>query len=248
MTPLVVLGVVVAFSVGSGLQRIAGMGLGLVAAPVLSLMLGPVAGVTMSNLGAIVAATLIMGAMWAHVDWGRFLRISPLIALGSVAGAVVVREVDPAWLDIVLGGSVLLALALGLGLQRRLTLRGSAAALVAGMAAGFMNTTSGIAAPALTVYALAARWDHRSFAATLQPLFLVANVTAVLTKSVLGATPEPGLLPWWIWPVVAAAVLTGVGLAGLLARRVTPERARGVAITIALTGAVLTLARGLLAV
>ena len=119
MSALVVLGVVVAFVIGAGLQRIAGMGLGLVAAPSLSLMLGPVAGVTMSNLGAIVAAALILGAMRAHVDWGRFARIGPLIAVGAVAGALVVREVDPAWLDVVLGASVLLALALSLGLQAR---------------------------------------------------------------------------------------------------------------------------------
>lgn len=245
MSALLVLGVVVAFVVGAGLQRIAGMGLGLVAAPTLSLMLGPVAGVTMSNLGAIVAAVLILGAMWSHVDWGRFARIGPLIAVGSVAGAFVVREVDPAWLDVVLGGSVLLSLGVIFGLQRNLAVRGTPAAVAAGVAAGFMNTTAGVAAPAMTVYALATRWDQRSFAATLQPIFLVANTASVVAKAALGAAPDPGLLPWWIWPVVVLAVLVGVGTAGLVARRVPPGRARSLAIGIALTGGVLALGRGI---
>jgi uncharacterized membrane protein YfcA len=245
MSALVVLGVVVAFVVGAGLQRIAGMGLGLVAAPSLSLMLGPVAGVTMSNLGAIVAAALILGAMRAHVDWGRFARIGPLIAVGAVAGALVVREVDPAWLDVVLGASVLLALALSLGLQARVRVRGTPAAVAAGVVSGFLNTTSGVAAPVMAIYALATRWDQRSFAATLQPIFLVANTASVVAKAALGATPEPGLLPWWIWPVVVLAVLVGVGTAGLVARRVPPGRARSLAIGIALTGGVLALGRGI---
>lgn len=248
MSELVVLGVVIAFVVGAGLQRIAGMGMGMVAAPTLSLLVGPVAGVTMSNAGAVVTAVLVLAAMRAHVDWSRFVGLAPLIVVGSVIGAFLVREVDPAWLDIVLGGSVLLALAVTLGLQRDLRVRGRGPAVTAGLLAGLMNTTSGVGGPVLAVYAVATRWDQRSFAATLQPVFLLANGVSIASKFTVGATPAPGLLPWWIWPVIALAVLLGVGLAGLAAGRVLPAQARGLAIAIAVTGALLAVVRGLLSV
>ena len=243
-----VLGVALVFVVGAALQRIAGMGLGLVAAPVLSLLLGPVIGVTMSNVGAIAAAVLVLLALHEDVDWGRFARIGPLILVGSVAGAFLVRAVPSAWLDLLLGGSVLLALAVILGLQSRLRVRGQLAASTAGVAAGLLNTTSGIAGPALAGYAVATGWEQRSFAATLQPIFLVANLVSVISKTVVGANAPVGLLPWWIWLLAVATVAAGVGGAGVLASRLSPGRARLVAIGIALSGGVLALGRGLLTV
>lgn len=240
-------GVLAAVVVGGALQRVAGMGLGLVAAPVLALLLGPVVGVTLSNAAAVVTALLVLGAMWRHVDWSRFARLAPLLVTGTLVGALTVRSADPAWLDVLIGASVLLALGVMLLLRPQARAEGRRVGWGAGLAAGFMNTTSGVAAPAMTVYALATRWEQRSFAATLQPVFLLANSTSLVAKASLGTVSGSNALPWWVWAGVGAAAFLGVGLGGPVARRMPLTAARAVAVTIALCGGVLALGRGLLA-
>lgn len=245
MSAAVVAVVLVVFALGAALQRVAGMGLGLVAAPMLTLLLGPVLGVTLSNVGAVVGALLIWGAMRRSVDWGRFWHVAPLILVGSALGAVVVREAHPALLNIVLGVSVLIALSASWAMRHRASVGGRGAGWAAGVIGGFMNTTAGVAGPAMTVYALSTRWDHRSFAATLQPLFLCANATSVIAKLALGTGIPPGSVHWTVWPAVAAGVAAGVLAGGRLARRVTQQRGRAIAVTVALTGGAVVLARGI---
>lgn len=245
MTGLAALGVALAFAAGAGLQRIAGMGMGLVVAPTLSVLLGPVLGVTMSNAGAVLTALLVLGAMRRDVAWGMFGRIAPLLVLGSLLGAWFVRQADAAALQIVLGASVLIALGFAIASDVRLPVQGAGPAVVAGVVGGFMNTVAGIAGPAMAVFAVATRWEQRSFAATLQPIFLVANVSSLLTKAALGAVPANGGVPWWAWAVAATAILGGVAAAGMLSRVVSASTARGVAMTVALAGAAVALARGL---
>ncbi|MFI9487309.1 sulfite exporter TauE/SafE family protein [Promicromonospora sp. NPDC052451] len=232
--------------VGAGLQRVAGMGLGLVAAPVLTVLLGASVGVLVSNVAAIVTALLILRALRDGVDWRRVITILPLMLVGSVLGALTVREADAAWLDVIVGGSVLVALTASALLRRRVRITGRPVAVLTGLAAGFMNTTSGVAAPAWTAYALATRWEHRSFAATMQPLLVVMNTMSVLTKLGLGAIPAGSAPAWWVWPVLLAAVLAGVALGAALARRVPSRVASRIATTVAVAGAVTALVRGLL--
>ena len=236
----------VAVVLGAGLQRVAGMGLGLVAAPVLTVFLGASVGVLVSNVAAIVTALLILRALRDRVDWRRVVTILPLMLVGSVLGALTVREADTAWLDVIVGGSVLVALAASALLRRRVRIKGRAVAVATGLAAGFMNTTSGVAAPAWTAYALATRWDHRSFAATLQPLLVVMNTMSVVTKLGLGAIPAGSAPAWWVWPVLLVAVLAGVALGAVLARRIPTRIASRTALTVAIAGAATALTRGLL--
>lgn len=233
---------------GAGLQRVAGMGVGMVAAPVLTVFLGASVGVLVSNVAAIVTALLILRALRDGVDWRRVVTILPLMLVGSVLGALTVREADTAWLDVIVGGSVLVALGASALLRRRVRIQGRPVAVVTGLAAGFMNTTSGVAAPAWTAYALATRWEHRSFAATMQPLLVVMNVMSVITKLGFGAIPAGSAPAWWVWPVLLAAVLAGVAFGNVLARRVTTRAASRTAVTVAVAGAVTALTRGLLSI
>lgn len=232
-------------ALGAALQRVAGMGLGLVAAPILSLALGPLAGVTMSNVAASATACVLLVLLRRDVDWQRFWRVAPLLLVGSAVGAWVVGVVDTAVLDVVLGISVLVAIAGALGLQRHLNATGRLPALTSGAVAGFMNTTAGVAAPAMTVYAVASRWDQRSMAATLQPVFLLANLASIATKAVAGATPSAELVPWWGWLVAVAGVPVGIAVGTVLARRVSLRAARSAAITVAMAGGAVALVRGL---
>lgn len=241
--------VCVAVVVGASLHRVAGLGLGMVVAPVLTLVMGPVAGVTVSNGAAIVTSLLVLAAMRAHVDWRRFLRLVPLIVVGSLLGALAVRHVDTAWLDVLVGASVLLAIGATLLLRRhRPGIDGPVKGVSVGLAAGFMNTTCGVAAPALTAYALATGWEHRRFAATLQPVLITANLTSLLTKALVGALPMSGTLTWWVWPLAVAGVCLGVGLGSVVAGVVSARTAARVTVAVSSAGAAAALVRGLLAV
>ncbi|MGB3828571.1 MAG: sulfite exporter TauE/SafE family protein [Ornithinimicrobium sp.] len=244
-TAVLVAAVVTAFLVGASLQRIAGLGLGLVVAPMLTLLLGPAVGVTLSNAGAVVTTLLVLRVMRKDVDWRAFARLAPLVVLGSIVGAFVVLRMDGSWLEVLIGSLILLALGLTLAVGGRIHLRGRRVAAVAGALGGFMNTTAGVAGPAMTVYAVATRWGQTSFAATLQPILLLANVSSLISKSLVGAVPADIGLPWWIWPVVAASVATGVGVGGFLSSWVDIRLARRVAVGIAGLGGIVTLLRGL---
>lgn len=247
MDTVTLLGLCAAVVVGACLHRVAGLGLGMVVAPVLTLLMGPVAGVTVSNGAAIVTSLLVLSAMRAHVDWRRFWRLVPLIVVGSLVGALAVDRADTAWLDILVGASVLLAILATLLLRRhRAGVDGPVKGVTVGLAAGFMNTTCGVAAPALTAYALATGWEHRRFAATLQPILITANLTSLLTKGAVGAVPTSGSLTWWIWPLAAAGVCVGVGLGSAVARVVSVRTAARVTVAVSAAGAAAALARGLL--
>ena len=241
----VLLAIVVALVVGAGLQRIAGFGLGLVVAPPLTLLLGPALGVTLSNAGMVAATLLVLGALRADVDWRSFVRLAPLIVAGSAVGALVVLRVSPAWLEVLIGTVILLALTLTLGVKGRVRVRGRAAAAAVGFVSGFINTTAGVAGAALTAYAVATRWDQRTFAATLQPILLLANLSALAGKSLLGAVPTDVGLPWWIWPAALVSVIAGVLAGGVLTRWISSFWARRVAVALAGLGALSTLLRGL---
>ncbi len=237
--------IAVAFLVGAGLQRIAGLGMGLVVAPVLTLVLGPAVGVSLSNAGAIVTATFVLASLRHDVDWRAFARLAPLLVLGSVSGAYVVLRVSAAWLEVIIGVLILLALVSTLMASDRLHVRGRLPAMAAGTAGGFMNATAGVGGPAMTIYAVATRWNQTSFAATLQPVFLLTNSTALLAKGLVGAVPTDTGLAWWMWMVALAAIASGVVLGGYASRWVPTGAARKAAITIAAVGGLVTLWRGL---
>ena len=238
--------VVAAVLLGCLLQRTSGMGTGLVVSPTLVLAIGPVTGVVLTNLTTTVSALLLTIAVRADVDRGRLVRIAPVVIVGSVPAAVLVGTVDPGWLEVVIGAVLLLALA-GTGLVRDLPdLPTTPAGLAAGVVGGFLNTAVGVAAPAMLVYARATRWGQRSFAATLQPIFLTMGAVSLLTKWAFGATGPEGLPPWQSVAVVVGTVPVGVLLGSRVARYVSPVTARRIAVVVVSLGAAGTLARGVL--
>lgn len=229
--------------VGATLQRVSGMGVGLVVSPTLALLLGPVSGVLLTNATTTVSALVILLAVRRDVDWRRFALLVLGIVAGAVPAALLVRAIDPGWLEVVVGAAVLVGVVTAVSVPRVPQVRGPVPVVLTGGVGGFLNTTAGVAAPAMIVYALASRWEQRSFAATLQPTFLTMGAVSVITKAALGATgPLP---PWWAVAAMVLTVLVGVRLGGRLLRRLTPAAARRLAVVLAATGAVATLVRGL---
>lgn len=244
MSATVLVVIVLAVFIGATLQRLSGTGVGLVVAPTLALAMGPHVGVFVANSTTVISGFLIMLAVFREIDWKRYLIIAPTALLGAIPAAFLVRDLSSPWLNIVVGTVVLFALSLTFGLPRMPHLRSSTLTAAAGMVGGFLNTSAGVAAPAMVIYAKLSRWEQRSFAATMQPTFMTMGILSVATKLAVGATTISQLPPWWMLPVVVAGVVLGIGVGGRLARKVSAQGARSVAVTLAGLGGIVAIVRG----
>lgn len=231
--------------IGSCLQRITGMGVGLIAGPVLSLAIGPVEGIMIVNTLALINAILTSISMRENINWRRCAVISSVLIIGAVPGALLVGQASAEVLQAVVGGLLLMGLAVTtFGLKYVPTVRGATPMLGAGIAAGFMNTVAGLAGPALTVYAQANRWEQNQYAATLQPIFVTAAAVSILSKVTFDAGTLGDTDPW-IWVAGVAAMLLGISAGILLSKQVAKHRARNLALVLAAAGGVVALGRGL---
>ena len=232
---------------GACLQRISGMGVGLIAAPVLSLLLGPVDGILLVNLLAVINAATNTWDMRADVDWKKFAPIALALVIGVVPGTWVVANAPTNVLLVLVGALLLLALSVvTLGKRYVPRVEGAVPAALSGVIGGFMNTLAGVAGPAITVYAEAARWPQRVYAATLQPIFLVAGTLSFTVKVAAGAADVRGIEPA-LWVATLAALAVGIGAGKRLAPRVPSTTAHKIALGLAFAGGATALVRGLLA-
>lgn len=247
MSPLVALALL-ALSVGIGalLQRISGMGLGLITAPVLMLVFGPVEGILIVNVLATINAAASTTTLWRDVNWRNVAIIAPALIVGIIPGAILVREVPTDPLLILVGLLLLLALSIvTLGKRFVPNTSGVVPAGIAGILGGFMNALAGAAGPAITVYAQAARWDQREYAATLQPLFFVAGLGSLLIKVLVGAG-DLGSTNVWVWPIGVVALTVGLIVGVKVAPRVSKSVGRTIALSLAVVGGVTAVVRGAL--
>lgn len=234
--------------IGALLQRVSGMGLGLVGGPVLMLAMGPVEGVIVLNVLATLNAFVSTLTVRKNVNWRVFGVIASVLVVGAIPGALIVRSFSPDILLVVAGILLLAALfVVTVGKRYVPPVSGNAPLAAVGVVAGFMNTIAGIAGPAITVYSTAARWDPRMYAATLQPIFMVAGAISFIIKDITGAA-DLGGVDAAVWILGGVAMMAGI-LAGVkIALRVPRNKAYNLALALAVFGGFTTLARGLVGV
>lgn len=243
---LTVLGAGFAVALGATLQRISGMGMGLIAAPVLSILLGPVDGVLLVNITAVMNAAVNCWGLRADIDWAKFAPIAGALIVGVIPAAWVIPRVSTDILLILVGVLLLIALSVvTLGKRYLPRIEGVLPAATAGAIGGFMNTLSGVAGPAITVYAQAARWDQRMYAATLQPIFLCAGTLSFFGKQLAGAADVTAIAPAF-WASIGVGLGMGIAAGATLAPRVPLAQARRIALSLAFLGGATALVRGLL--
>ncbi len=232
--------------VGAIAQRIAGLGFALLIAPFLVIILGPHEGVLLVNLCGVVSSAIIVGRVWKDIDWSMFRWLVVPSLLGSIPGSFLAVSLPPAPLSVTVGAVVLVALTVSLVLQRSdVVVRGNTPKAVAGFAAGVTNSMAGVGGPAVSAYALLARWPQRPFAATLQPFFVCIGSVTLVTKLLLDPAQAPVLAPW-MWIAIGLVIVTGIFAGEKLGRFVRDSQARAFVIVIAFIGAGLAVVKGLL--
>ncbi|WGH93222.1 sulfite exporter TauE/SafE family protein [Auritidibacter ignavus] len=239
--------IVLAVMVGTVLQRLSGTGVGLVVAPVLSLVLGPTAGVLLTNMTTTISGFLLMLSVWSRIRWRQYWWIIIPALPGAWAGAWLVSQLSAAWLFILLGTIIVLALLITVSLRDLPEFTGRTATVVTGTLGGLFNSTSGVAAPVMVIYARISRWDQRSFAATLQPIFMTMGALSVVMKLWTGAvedSPEAGVSLAVLVVFLVVAIVGGLAIALLLSRYVSALLARRMAMTLAGLGGISAIVRG----
>lgn len=235
-----------AILVGTVLQRLSGTGVGLVVAPVLAILIGPVSGILVTNATTVVSAFLIMLSVRREVEWRRFFWLLPGAIAGALSASLIVRVTPAGWLQLLIGAVVLIALATTFGLPNMPVITSRAAGPAAGIVGGFFNTTAGVAAPVMVIYAKLSQWSHRPFAATMQPTFMSMGIFSIAGKVALGATSLSELPPWWVFLAIVGIVVIGIGAGSLLAGHMSSHAARMVAIVVAALGGLAAATRGIL--
>lgn len=235
---------VLAIVVGAAMQRLTGMGFALVSAPFVVLLLGPTTGIVLVNICGVVASALVLFRVLRDIDWKKFLILAAAAVAGVVPGAAIVKFIPPAWLQIGVGLMVLAGLTVSLRMSSIKHHHGIKPMLLAGVTSGIMNTTAGVGGPAMSVYAVASGWGQRSFAATMQPYFLTIGAASVLAKYVASPESMP-LLDSREWAAIGGAIVVGLVAGEVLARWITPAKARALMVVLAYGGAAAATTRGI---
>ena len=230
----------VAVFAGSATQRITGLGFALVASPFLVLIADPRQGVLLSNMLSLVTNLVVLAMVWRAVNVRRALSLAVPALLVVPIGAYVAAHVSNRALYIGVGSLVLVALITTVA-SRRLHIRpGPAATITAGAASGFMNVTAGVGGPAITIYAVATRWEHTEFVATVQLYFALLNAGSLAFKGGFPRVGTPALL------VAFAALAAGTLVGQRLNRSISAQRARQTVLVLAAAGSIATIVKGLL--
>lgn len=238
---LLLLGMALSIFVGAVSQRATGMGFALLSAPFLVLVLGPWEGILAVNAAGCVTNSLILTRVWRDIDWPRAKVLVPMGVLGVVPGAVAATLLPEAPLTIMVSLLVILGLGATLLMRDRTVPPSTALGATGGFASGFMNVTAGVGGPGVVVYARATGWEHHRFAATAQLQGLVLGIVSLTAKRSLPSLEPTG------WATLLIALLLGLVVGECLARRVDGSSLMRGVMVIAMTGAMLALARGLLA-
>lgn len=235
---LIVLCVFVVF--GSATQRITGMGFALVASPVLVLVIGVYNGIPLIQVLNLAVSALVLSQVFRDVEVDKAVMLAIFGIIGVFPGAWMARSLSPAWLQIVIGTMVIIALLAMIANERARVFKGRAGAASAGFLSGFMNVTAGIGGPAIVLYSLSIGWRHAAFVATSQAYSIALNLTS------LGVQGFPDL-PLWMLALTLGCLVVGLIIGNVLTKKVSVESARKLVIVVALGGSVATVVKGVLA-
>lgn len=242
-TAIMIVGLVV---VGAAAQRMAGLGFALLIAPFMTLLLGAHSGVLLVNVLGVISSALILPRVWRSVDWSMFRWLSAFAVCGAVLGSWLALQFSPAIMAVAVGAIVMIALGASLSLSgNRFSTDLRTPRAAAGFLSGLTNSLAGVGGPAISAYAVLTRWPQATFAATLQPYFILIGGVSVGTKLLL----DPVALPpteWWFWAIVGVSVVAGIVLGERLLKVVTPTQVRRFVIILAFAGAAASLVRGIL--
>lgn len=238
-----------AVMVGTFLQRVAGFGMGLILAPSLGFLIGPEIGVFISNFCGILVSGSLMFVRHREIDWRRIGQIAVFATPGSFLGTYLVKVTPTAWLQIIIGLAVLIAILASSRRSNRPTASGGLAVIAGfGFIGGILSAAVGVSGPLMLVFATYIGWSQSQFAASLQPYFIITNIAAIIAKLSMGVVGAEASTPsaWYLIPVIVAIVVA-LGVGQMVAKHIPAAQARRVAVVLAIISSIMVIGRGVVA-
>lgn len=132
----------------------------------------------------VLLAGDVLAVAWYrhHAQWGRLVKLLPYVALGMLPGWLVLRALEANQLRPVIGGLVLVLLALELARRRfgwEHVPRSRWFVATTGLLAGFATTVAHAAGPVMSIYLLSQGMAKREFMGTAAWFFLLVNLSKV---------------------------------------------------------------------
>jgi uncharacterized protein len=222
-----------------------GFGFPLVGIPLLSAIIGPRAAVPVIAVPTLLSNFIMVSRGSTSRASAPLLLAIAGLAVGTLAGAAVIKALDPRMLSVLVGG---VTLGYVLATAFRLTAlvpeaAGRRAAPVVGLAAGVLGGATGIFAPLLASYLHLLRMAKRDFVFWLTIMFFVGNIVQVVSYAHLGLYAGQVLL-LALLGCVPMAIGTWSGLA--LQDRLDPEVFGRIVLALVFIASVNLLVRGLL--
>ncbi len=229
---LYVMVVMLAFTLGSMVQTIAGFGSALVGMPLLMLVAGVKTAVPVQVLLGFAVTFAVLFQNRSGLRWREALLLLSGSVLGIPLGAMALKRLPPepitACLGIALIGYWVFALwiepRLGASDVERAPTAGSRfLTWLAGFAAGILGGAYATDGPPLVIYGSVKRWPKATFKSILQTCFLVDGVVMVLCQGAAGLFTRDVFL-CGLYGIPGA--LLGMGIGTFLDRRLDHERFR----------------------
>lgn len=209
-----------------GLAKSGLPGLGILAIPIVAAVI-PAKLSTGFILPMLIAGD-IMGVAYyrRYAAWRHLIRIFPWTVAGVCVGWLSLGRMNDTQIKPLIGGIVLIMLALNVVRQRYTDLdsripRSLGFAAVIGLLAGFTTMVANAAGPIMTIYLLAMSLPPTAFLGTSAWFFLLVNLFKVPFSAQLGLITLASLkINAMLFPCIALGAWGGVRFARLIPRRV----------------------------
>lgn len=214
--------------VTGAVQALAGFGFALVAVPILAFRLEVGDAVVLSTLTGTTANLVQSWQLRADRDRVATTRLAAASLIGAPFGLALFALADPRILRGVVGVGVLFGVYV---IARRVSLGGDGrrAELVLGATSGVLLTSTSMNGPPLVVALQARGASPETFRATLNSVFFVGGVVAIVMYTSLGRIEGASLLRWGI---ALPTLVVGLALGSAGRRFVSVEAFRRVVLVL----------------
>jgi uncharacterized membrane protein YfcA len=191
-----------------------GFGLALISTPILLFVYEPKTVIFLTAVFSVVISGAVAWDSWREVHRTLALTLLPPACVGIVAGAEVLRVVDPTYIRLAVGAVVVLSALL---LIRDVRLPGADTRwgpVVAGSASGALSTSTGLAGPPIVLLLASRGLSKHQFRGTSAFYFLLMSAVTLTILPARGLVAA-GDLPLAAVLVPAAVVGKAIGTAFL---------------------------------
>ena len=229
----------VAVLLASALQSSIGFGIGMFAAPIVALIEPELIPGTLIMIATLVTLIVVVREREAvdlrGTGWALLGRVPGTIAGALLLASLPARGVAIMLAAVVLGGVILTSVGWIPAARRRNV-------VLAGAASGVLGTATAIGGPPMALV-----WQRSSGAqlrGTMGGFFLIGSLMSLVMLGFTGAIDQR---TWWGFAVLAPAAVIGYLLSNVLNKHLNPKRLRWLAIGVSAAGAIVLIARELLA-